>query len=1125
MALQDQLVQVPIGAGIDQKTDQRLLPPGKVTSLVNAIFDKIGTVKKRFGNQPLPTTGLYSSSVGPVSAPIPPMQIFNTYKQELTAIDSSGGHLWTLAPNAGVWTQVSPNTPPCSAEWTPVVESTQQFGNLDCVYCNGFLVFSWGTALTPLSFYNINVMVLDAVTQAVVIPPTIVSGPSNDPKSGGFNPKLTAIPQGVGGGCVILTFVGEQGTVPPDAPYVLPMSALKITTVVGQAPTLGPLVNNFTTHPIPLYWMYDTWSDGTYLYVVYDYNTSPQGAGANYIWVDSIRTSDMVVLNTAFQSIEAGVISQGCNGFDVGGTNYLTVQFSYQLSGTNKISVMQFAGINPNFTSVTLTPHVYYQNSSLNGNTFATLNGVAHLDQTHVALLYNNAVDTPGPVGNPTLGEDHGQSVAQLFNITGGSLTALGPPRQNWNVGFGTKPFWVADPTTKLGARCYTLGSIGFENQATAFLFDVGLHDTVSPIREWQPVATLAPRLLTSLPIPGAGIFGGAMTGDITPDGLGHFFTCGAVSVQGQGSQTVRNGMVLFEFDFNSQTQYQGAELSQNLHLGAGTPSYYDGNGVAEIGFTYYPEVTFFANNTGGQIEGPGTYQYCVVYEWVDARGQRHQSAPSIQESVTVNGTGFVNSVELYFPTMTCTSRNLIPVSGSSPFVNMAIYRSILNGTILYRLTSEFQTDKTINYPQSSSFDYLDKQSAGAGGITVSSNEVLYTAGGVLAAFNPPSSRLCVTHGDRLWLAGQDQSKSVWFSQPIFGGSAMIFNDSLSFTVDDGGDITAIIGMDANLIVFKADRIFYVAGTPPNATGQQNNLQNPVPIPSDVGCINSQSVVLTPDGIMFQSSIGIHLLTRALEVQFVGGPVTDTLATFPNITSAVIHPTQNQVRFTCSPRPLNSQTGAFTAGATLVYDYLARAWSTFQITDAIYAPANPNVAGVGVAGSTAAVHQGVYKWASASGWQVSGSTGSVFYEQTTGLTGSFGDGPYFVPMSLETQWVSLGELQGFERVKRVHVLGQPFDSYNLQLSYAIDYSPTYYAANVFTQPIAQNGGVPSNASYRVHIGNQKCEAIRIKIVDVPPTPGAGVQQPWTGQGLSLTRIGLVAGLKKGPQKLPPGQSQ
>ena len=50
---------------------------------------------------------------------------------------------------------------------------------------------------------------------------------------------------------------------------------------------------------------------------------------------------------------------------------------------------------------------------------------------------------------------------------------------------------------------------------------------------------------------------------------------------------------------------------------------------------------------------------------------------------------------------------------------------------------------------------------------------------------------------------------------------------------------------------------------------------------------------------MYQSSSGICLLDRSLNVNLIGQPVKDALAAYPVVTSAVLHPSETTVLFSC----------------------------------------------------------------------------------------------------------------------------------------------------------------------------------------------------------------------------------
>lgn len=1118
MAIRWANVQVPIGSGMDQTTDTRLLSPGKVTSCMNGVFTKVGTVSKRCGYQPYATGSLTSGSntftnrhtavVGNTSI-IPAIQQLSTFRDEMVAIDASSHYMYALSPRANIWNQVD-RVPSCSAKRETVAEATSNYACPDITYYNGYLIYTWvGQAATDslIAYGGIYLMVVDAVTKVPVLKATQVS-------SYGLNPKLQVVNNNV-----VLMFIDQE------APGLTQLQMYVLNGIGANAiPKLyGPFAPGSSTPAV--YFSFDLCSDGTLLYAAYSAslpNTTliidsidPQDAINNGATHDGLISTKTV--NTGFvtrmYSVGVSAIAFG------GGVTHVAAIYSYQASTDCNVVVYEVACTAGTWGATIGGPTAVYSGDVANGFQFSLHSGIAYRDTTHAVVTYNIELnEDAAPPGGKVLGLNHRQARAQLLNMNGAAPMAAYPVRKNWWVQTISKPFWVTDPNVLGGYRAYVYAISAptavaptnyLNQQGTEHVFDLGVHDTTSTVRVFMPVSTLAPRL-SNTSLANVYVSIGQQIG-ATTNGLGTYYTLGQIN---QDPNTVdgRTGLQLVSLDFNPMTQYQTNVIGENLHISAGVPMYYDGQATGDIGFAYYPPQQsnyFFMTASGGSMAA-GTYQYALTYEWIDARGQWHQSAPSIQAAVTT--TAPASSVEMYITNLTITNRNVIPVSGTNSFPQAVIWRSTVGGTVMHRLTPEVGPAELICYPQSGSLWYRDTTGDGDTVTGLSTKEVLYTVGGVLANFNPPSSKLACSHVDRLWLAGQDNPKSIWYSQQTVEGLAMSFNDGLSFTVDAGGDITAIIGLDERLIVFKSDRIFGVSGQGPNALGQQNDLTTPIAIPSDVGTTQPRSVVLTPDGIMFRSASTISMLTRGNEVINVGSPVVDLLAQYPNVTSAVVHPAQSQVRFTCTANTLTTGSNYYTAGVTLVYDYLAKAWTYFTITDSVHGVTSS-------AGTSAIMWNGQYAYASAQDFYKSGSTGGIFGENTTGLTGSFGDGGYYIDTTTESAWMATNDIQGCQRVKFIQIMGHGYDSCDVAITYATDYNPVYNTPTTFHL----SGSMP-NASYQIHVGDQKSESIRIKVTDSKPTLASQGPAATTGKGLKLVRVGLIAGIKDGMMKLPPGQT-
>lgn len=545
-----------------------------------------------------------------------------------------------------------------------------------------------------------------------------------------------------------------------------------------------------------------------------------------------------------------------------------------------------------------------------------------------------------------------------------------------------------------------------------------------------------------------------------------------------------RVGVERVSVDFTSTYRYASAELGNNLLIAGGILHAYDGKNLTEAGFHFFPEgLDGNANGSGGSIDA-GVHQYRVVYEWTDAQGQVHRSAPSLAFEVT---TGASDSVTLDIPTLRVTSKS---------DVRIGIYRTVASGSVFYRVSS--LTSPTLNDTTVDTVSYTDVLSDTA----ISSNDLIYTDGTAnqeLENVAPGACALIATHRGRAF--AKTGPNRISYSKITFDGDPPAFNDGLYLLPDGrGGDITALAGMDDKLVVFKERAIFVVVGDGPNNAGQ-GDYAEPQLVTSDVGCDEPRSVVLTNAGLMFHSPKGIYLLDRSLSVTYLGAPVE--LFNGLTITSAAVVPNNNQVRFTTSGT-VTLDNGETRTNLVLVYDYLMNQWATFT-----------NVAAV-----DACVWQGRYVWAS--------SRAKVYVENPDSYT----DNGAFIPLRFVTSWLSLGQLNGFQRVYRLLILGDYKGSHSLRVRLGYDFAPEYtydqtIDADTVTGPDTWGSGAAwgSGATwggsfprewFRVSPARQKCSAIRICVEDVEGTSAT--------EGFAITGIGVLAGVKGTPNKMAASRS-
>jgi hypothetical protein len=294
--------------------------------------------------------------------------------------------------------------------------------------------------------------------------------------------------------------------------------------------------------------------------------------------------------------------------------------------------------------------------------------------------------------------------------------------------------------------------------------------------------------------------------------------------------------------------------------------------------------------------------------------------------------------------------------------------------------------------------------------------------------------------------------------------------------------------MDDKLIIFKKDAIYYLTGNGPDNTGANSDFTTPVYISSVVGCSNRSSIVLTPNGLMFQSDKGIWLLGRDLSTNYVGAPV-EAFNQY-SVQSAINVPATNQVRFTLSN------------GVTLMWDYYYGQWGTF----------------VGIPGVSSTIYQGLHTFLN--------SLGQIYQENP----GSYVDGTTPVLMSFSTAWIQLMGLQGYQRAYFMYLIGQYQSPHKLNLGFSYDYDPAIIQNTIISpqnyspvygadSPFGNGspfGGPSQVEQWKVFLNQQRCQSVQLTLSELYD-PSFGVS---AGAGLTLSGLNFVVGVKKGNVPLP-----
>ncbi len=506
---------------------------------------------------------------------------------------------------------------------------------------------------------------------------------------------------------------------------------------------------------------------------------------------------------------------------------------------------------------------------------------------------------------------------------------------------------------------------------------------------------------------------------------------------------------------------FSTAQVGPCQFFAGGMLTQYDGRSVVEAGFHLFPEYVR-TQLTGTGLTG--TYQYCALYEWVDNQGQRHQSAPSVPVTASpVNQTVRINVASLGMTAKTG--------------VSVVIYRTVTLGTTFYRLTDT--THRVANATTAMTANYDDS----ATDASIQDNEILYTVGGELDHTGPTFVGAIAAHQDRLWMVGLEDPTEFRFSQAVAKSDGLSFNEALSGRIPQGiGGLTAVGVVDDKAILFTETRKLVVFGDGPTSAGAQGTYSNPQLLPSDVGCSEPRSLAATPGGLVYQSAHGLFLLNRALQDENIGSPIDGVLLDYA-ITSAVVLEDKSQVRFTVKISDSSS--------VVLVYDIQFGTWSTFS-----------SARSLGLV--SACVWNGTYV--------LLDSWSEVVLVDTPGTYLDIGSN--VIPVTIVTPWINLGQLSGFERVKRLILNGSYGANSTITIAVAVDYDNT--VAYTATLTASSTARVAAVLQLRHHIARQKCQAIRFTITDTPVTSAYS--------GCNFSGITLELGMKKGSAKLPAANS-
>ena len=1079
MALQKQPVSINFQRGLDTKSDPYQVQVGNFLSLNNTVFTTAGRLTKRNGYANI--TDLPNTNES----------ILTTLNDNLIA---TGSNIYSYVPDINQWVNKG-MVQPIQLSTQPLVRvGTSQTSPDAAIAPNGLCCLAYMD--NSVSYYQIS----DSTTGEQVVSRTALP-------STAINPRTFVL-----GNFFIVTFMIntpalEYIAIPISNPFSPRAATLIGSSVTSQGIGYDGIVANNT--------LYVSWgSTSTSI------KTSSISAGLTITGTVTILTT----VNSTFVSLAADLVRNMIFVSYGPSSTIHTAAYNFNLAVTMANTVALSSGLSLTFNNLT----------SVARNGICTVFAQVTNNYSYVSSLSGDNIRS-----------DYIESNTVTLPVSGvGTGTAGTPKVVLRSVGLASKAFFGPSNTIYLLSEygCLTnTSSLDNSNEPSYFLIDS--NGNIYMRLSYENAGGYAANIV----LPSVSQRDGAyLLSYLTNDFIAtvNKGTNLATGTQINAIYT-QTGINLAEFTFNTQTQYS-SEIAGALHLTGGQLWEYDGVRPVEHGFHVWPEnvaATFDATDNSGALSA-GTYFYQFTYEWTDNAGNLHRSAPSIPVSFTIDsaptsftasensdttlssissftglqvgqvlsGTGIQAGTRIVAlsPGISQITISLATTTTGSHTISVASINELSISVPTLRLTYKLPPNpvRIVGYRWSSNqqvyYQFTSLTSPTLNDVTVDQvtindtlsdaqilgNNIIYTTGGVIENIAAPASIASALFNNRLFLIDAEDQNLLWYSKQVIENTPIEMSDLLTLYVapttgvqGSTGPMTALGAMDDKLIVFKKDAIYYINGQGPDNTGANNGFSDPVYITSAVGSANPNSIVLIPNGLMFQSDKGIWLLGRDLSTNYIGSPVEIYNSNIVKSANAV--PATTQVRFVLDNN------------ITLMYDYFFNQWATHSNKDAI----------------SATLYQGSHTYLN--------NLGQIYQETPN----TWLDGSTPVLISLTTSWINIAGLQGYERFYFANLLGTYYTPFTLNCTLAYDYNPSaLQAVEVLPRNYVSNWGGENNwgsggpwggpgnvFSARMFPNKQKCQSFQVSINEVyDPSFGQAA-----GQGLTLSGLALIVGVKKG----------
>ena len=1113
------IIRADFGGGLDQSMDAWRVPPSQLSELVNGRLEKVGSLRKRTGYQPVDApkvSGGTASTGTPIAAMSGPTQTLVIDRARDNALDN-WTHLYPTTPTrianecAYVARMRTPSTQSATNGWTTtgpvsdvigdVVVLDGNAGDIDEAVDYGadggfFFVVKVTRSSSAADVSTLTLSQYDATTLALVSETSqTFAGGAPGVNAARVYPKLLVYP--TLGRIVVAAAYNSAATTAIAQFYLYSYAATGLSLVATPAATARQTtvdyfdVTAYATVPEARYRPACPWdvakvgTDGLFFA---QYRT---GIG---IRCERFTVSATTITSTAFadhapagvNELQALSIAETSGGVALVG---VAIPFNAALVPPYQTGNYQVPLVTLNATSCALVAH------NVNAITLSTAGAVAIPGRLTVAeyqaqdaaesrvcgfaevleyatgFVYAHRLVRVGMgFGNVTPADS---TTFKSYAIPAGRIFSLDyyatvpstdrlPVRLPLVVGASQQTFLgrVAlsnDPYTEFAGN-YS-GVIG-----TQIL--VGTEEMTLTACN-SPVQTYAPRL-QPCPPPRA-----VKVGDV-------WHAPHLIAIEGGTGFAI----ALIALERREVGDVQAGTFSALVQSPAGVLQSNDGERMAETVLVDRPVIgAVIGSNVGTPNDfTEGDYLIQAVASYRDAAGNIHRSTPSDPyRYVAAAAPNTPRQLVLWFSYQSYTNRNDVQID---------FYVTEPNGTVLRYW---FSVPNVVG--QSFNTATRTDSSIGGQGLPALDAPTLYTTGGVLPFIPVPSCRFATLFKNRLIVGGSDDQRTLYYSNAPQAYQAPSFAVGNVIRMEHENGCTAAGNVNDKLILFSDNAVYATVGQFRDATGAGDALAELESVHDYIGCTQPTSVVSIPPGlIFFGTDSRFYLIDERLGLNPIGLRVqTLTQGTgfsrFDNVQASVHIESEREVRFYMQDTLSGS-------ASILVYNYQIDQWST----DKVY-----------IAGSA---FYGTWCGACMSselgcfvphtfGWVT--DNGTTYYDGTTWIT-----------LTAHTAWIQPGGSQDYARFRYAQVLGRSAAAHDLTVTVKVDFDEnTTVATGTWTA--AQLAPIASTVypeQVRLQVGTQKTQAVKITIADSEPLSGT------TGQGPQLVGLALEMLPLGGMRRLP-----